>query len=141
GFMTLDFPSIRAVALDMDGVLWRCRAPLPGVPEFFAFLQSQALPYARATNNRTTSAEAYVTRLAEVRVPATPEPPRISAVATAAYVRRHYPPDTPVYIVGESGLHQALSDNGFRVEPDAARLVIAGLDRQLTSGKIRIAAA
>ena len=140
-FMTLDFHSIRAVVLDMDGVLWRGREPLPGVPEFFAFLQSQALPYALATNNSTTSVEAYVTRLAEVGVPATPEQIITSAVATAAYVRRHYPPDTPVYIVGESGLHQALSDDGFHVDPDAARLVIAGLDRQLTYDKIRIAAA
>lgn len=138
--MTLDFRSIRAVVLDMDGVLWRGREPLPGVPEFFRFLQSQGLPYALATNNSTTSVDAYITRLADVGAPAAPDQVITSAVATAAYVKRHYPPDTPIYIVGESGLHQALADNGFRFDPDAARLVIAGLDRQLTYEKIRIAA-
>jgi len=138
--MTIDFRSIRAVVLDMDGVLWRGGLPLPGVREFFAFVQAQAIPYALATNNSTTSVEAYVKRLADAGVPASPAQIITSAVATAEYVRRHYPPDTPVYIVGEAGLHQALADNGFRFDPDAARLVIAGLDRSLTYEKLKIAA-
>ncbi|NLE53271.1 MAG: HAD-IIA family hydrolase [Chloroflexi bacterium] len=138
--MTIDFRSIRAVALDMDGVLWRGGQPLPGVREFFTFLQAQAIPYALATNNSTTSVEDYVTKLADAGVPATPAQIITSAVATAEYVRRHYPPDTPIYIVGETGLHQTFAANGFRFDPDAARLVIAGLDRALTYEKIMIAA-
>lgn len=137
--MTLDFRSIRAVVLDMDGVLWRGGLPLPGVREFFAFVQAQAIPYALATNNSTTSIETYVTKLSDAGVPATPGQIITSAVATAEYVRRHYPPDTPIYIVGEAGLHQALADNGFRFDPDAARLVIAGMDRALTYEKLKIA--
>lgn len=137
--MTIDFRSIRAVVLDMDGVLWRGGVPLPGVREFVAWVQAQAIPYALATNNSTTSVETYVKRLADAGVPADPAQVITSAVATAEYVRRHYPPDTPIYIVGEAGLHQALADNGFRFDPDAARLVIAGMDRTLTYEKLKIA--
>lgn len=137
--MTIDFRSIRAVVLDMDGVLWRGGVPLPGVREFFAWVQAQAIPYALATNNSTTSVGTYVKRLADAGIPADPAQVITSAVATAEYVRRHYPPDTPIYIVGEAGLHQALADNGFRFDPDAARLVIAGMDRTLTYEKLKIA--
>jgi len=138
--MTLRFGSVRAVVLDMDGVLWRGSAPLPGVEAFFAFLQARAVPYALATNNSTTSVAAYVARLAKAGVPASPPQVITSAVATAQYVSRHYPAGTPIYVVGEAGLQQALLDKGFPIDPDAARLVIAGLDRALTYEKLKIAA-
>ncbi len=138
--MTLDFRSIRGVVLDMDGVLWRGGQPLPGVEAFFAFLQQNGIRYALATNNSTKSVEMYVQQLAQAGVPATPDQIITSAVATAEYISRRYPPGTPVYVVGEDGLHQALAERGFPFDPDAARLVVAGLDRRLTYEKIKIAA-
>lgn len=138
--MTLDFGSIRAAVLDMDGVLWRGGLPLPGVEAFFAFLQARAIPYALATNNSTATVDEYVSRLAQAGVPASPAQIITSAVATAEYLSRHYPVETPLYVVGEAGLHQALAEKGFRFDPHTARVVVAGLDRQLTYDKIRIAA-
>lgn len=139
--MTLDFGSFRAVVLDMDGVLWRGGQSLPGVEAFFAFLQAHALPYALATNNSTATVEAYVARLAQAGVPAGPAQILTSAVATAEYISRRYPAGTPLYVVGEAGLQQALDGKGFPIDAETARVVVAGLDRQLTYEKIRIAAA
>jgi len=138
--MTLDFGSIRAVVLDMDGVLWRGGLPLPGVEAFFAFLQARAIPYALATNNSTATVEAYMSRLAQAGVPAGPAQIITSAVATAEYLSRRYPAETPLYVVGETGLHQALAEKGFPFDPHTARVVVAGLDRPLPYDKIRIAA-
>jgi 4-nitrophenyl phosphatase len=138
--MPLDFTSIRAVVLDMDGVLWRGSEVLPGVAEFFAFLQRRAIAFALATNNSTKTVETYVERLTAVGVPARPEQVITSAVATAAYVQRRFPVDTPVYVIGREGIRQALSSLGYREDPDRARLVIVGIDFEVTYQQLKIAA-
>ena len=40
-----DLRNIKAVAIDMDGVLWRGNTPLPGLEKLFAFLRRHAIPY------------------------------------------------------------------------------------------------
>jgi 4-nitrophenyl phosphatase len=137
--MSIPFASLRAVILDMDGVLWRSNLVLPGVAEFFAFVQQRGIGFALATNNSTKTVESYVERLNRIGVPATPEQVITSSVATADYLSRHYPPDTPVYIIGETGIRQALVARGYREDPDHARVVIVGLDTQLTYEKLKIA--
>ena len=89
--MTLDLASIDGVALDMDGVLWRSSQVLPGIPNFFDFLQQHGIAFAFATNNSMTSVAAYVERLRAVGIPARPEQVVTSAVATADYISRRYP--------------------------------------------------
>ena len=126
--MTINFPALRGVVFDMDGVLWRGSESLPGVPEFFAFLQQHGIRYVLATNNSTRTVDLYVERLNHFGIPATPDQVMTSAVATADYVSRHYPADTPVYIIGQQGIRDAMAAHGFREDPAHARLVIVGLD-------------
>jgi 4-nitrophenyl phosphatase len=137
--MTILFSSLRAVVLDMDGVLWRANQVLPGVAEFFAFVQQHRIGFALATNNSTKTVESYVDRLNRVGVPAGPEQVITSAVATADYVRRHYPVDTPLYIIGEIGLHETFAARGYHEDPARAEVVIVGLDMQLTYEKLKVA--
>ena len=61
-----------------------------------------------------------------------------SSLATAAYLSSIALPGTPVYVIGEVGLHRALSDRGFLVTDDhtAARYVVAGHDTALTWRKL-----
>lgn len=137
--MSIDFRSLRAVVLDMDGVLWRGQDPLPGVPEFFQFLNQHNVVYTLATNNSTRTTDMFVEKLAQFGVPARPEQVITSSVATAAYIGRHYPVDTPIYVVGEAGIKQALAEAGYREDPDHARLVVVGLDFGVTYDRLRIA--
>lgn len=137
--MPISFSTLRAVILDMDGVLWRSDVVLPGVAEFFAFVQQRGIAFALATNNSTKTVDSYVERLNSVSVPARPEQVITSAVATADYISRTYPPETPVYIIGETGIHQALAGRGYHEDPERAELVIVGLDTQLTYQKLKIA--
>jgi 4-nitrophenyl phosphatase len=137
--MTIPFSSLRAVVLDMDGVLWRANQVLPGVAEFFVFVQQQRIGFALATNNSTKTVESYVERLNRVGVPAQPEQVITSAVATADYVSQHYAVETPLYIIGETGLHETLAARGYREDPAHAEVVIVGLDMQLTYEKLKIA--
>jgi 4-nitrophenyl phosphatase len=137
--MTILFTSLRAVILDMDGVLWRSNQVLPGVTEFFAFVQQHQIAFALATNNSTKSAESYVERLNQIGIPAGPEQVITSAAATADYVSRRYPPETPLYIIGEAGIHQTLAERGYHEDPEQARVVIVGLDTTFSYDKLKIA--
>lgn len=139
GPMPINFFSIRAVVLDMDGVLWRGSEVLPGVTDFFAFLQHHTIPFALATNNSTKTVESYVDRLNSIGVPAHAENVITSAVATADYISRRYPPGTPVYIIGKEGIRQALTERGYPEDPDHAQLVVVGLDFAVTYDKLKTA--
>lgn len=137
--MTIDLRTIQAAVLDMDGVLWRGPEPLPGVGEFFAFLRAQGIDYALATNNSTKTVQSYQERLASLGIPTRPEQVITSAVATMEHIRRHYAPGTPVYVIGEMGIRQALAEAGFPEDPAAARLVVVGLDFGLTYDMLKTA--
>jgi 4-nitrophenyl phosphatase len=137
--MSIHFSSIRAVILDMDGVLWRGTEVLPGIAEFFAFVRRHRIAFALATNNSTKTVDAYVERLNSVGVPAGPQNVVTSAVATAEYIRCHYPGGTPVYVIGGEGIHHALAEQGYPDNPEKAQLVVVGMDPALTYEKLKIA--
>lgn len=138
--MPIDFAAQRAVILDMDGVLWRATTLLPGVGEFFAFLQQHDINYAFATNNSTKTVDAYVEKLAGFGITAEPHQIITSAVATSDYINQNYDAsDTSVYVVGETGIRQGLADFGFKEDSENARLVVVGMDSQVTYEKMKIA--
>ncbi|MBN1681275.1 MAG: HAD-IIA family hydrolase [Anaerolineae bacterium] len=137
--MSIQLDTVRAVVLDMDGVLWRGGEPLPGVAEFFVFLTEQGIPFTLATNNSTKTVDAYVERLNNAGVPANPEQIITSAVATADYIAHHYPVDTPVYVIGETGIRRVLAELGYRHDPDNAQVVVVGLDFKVTYDMLKIA--
>ena len=138
--MTVNFASVRAVILDMDGVLWRGSQPLPGGAAFFDFVQAHGLSFALATNNSTKRVDTYVEKLNSLGIPARPEQVITSAVATADYIARHYDPaGFPVYVIGGDGIRNALAERGFREDPDRARLVVVGMDFDITFEKLTIA--
>ena len=51
-YSKINLANIHALVIDMDGVLWRGDTPLPGLNEFFDFMQSRAIPFILATNSR-----------------------------------------------------------------------------------------
>ncbi len=135
--MALDFHSIQAVVLDMDGVLWRGTQVLPGVAEFFAFVQERGIAFALATNNSSNTVGSYVARLNSIGIPAGPNQVITSAVATAEFIGLRYPVDTPLYIIGKEGIRQALAERGFREDPDHARVVVVGIDFEITYEQLK----
>ncbi len=126
---------VTAIVSDMDGVLWRGDQPLPGLSEFFAFLRQRELPFMLATNNSSKSPADYVAKLKRLGVDGVPESAILtSGIATAAYLRERYPAGTRVYVVGGSGLRQAVTDVGFVLADSEVEIVVAGLDRQVNYG-------
>lgn len=128
---------LSALIVDMDGVLWRGETPLPGFADFFAFLRRRGIPFVLATNNARKTPARYVARFARFGVPISEREVMTSSLATAEYLRTRYPPGTPVYVIGQEGIRQALTDAGFTLRDDGAEAVVVGLDFTLTYDKLR----
>ena len=143
--------------VDLDGVVYRGAAPVPGVADVLAARAARGDSVVYVTNNSMHYRADYVTRLGAMGAPVTPDRVVSSARATALYlagldgIRR-------VLVVGASGLERECRDvdlevvtaahaaslhareglNGWDAAggPDA---VVVGLDPQFTYGKLTVA--
>jgi 4-nitrophenyl phosphatase len=139
GFQT---SHIKALILDMDGVLWKEYHPLVDLPAAFEIIRDQGWRVQLASNNSTRTPVHYLEKIAGFGVDLQPWQVVNSSLVTAAYLKDKHPEGGPVHIVGEEGLHQALSEAGFWPDPsnNAPLAVAAGMDRELTYEKIERAA-
>lgn len=135
----LDFDAIRAVVLDLDGVVWRGSDILPGVPDFFLFLRSRQIPYMLMTNNSSRSVAEYVQKIDAIGIPIDGDHILTSALVTAEMLAREFPAGTPLYVIGSESLAALLTARGNVIDPDGAQVVIVGLDVNLTYQKLAIA--
>ena len=136
----LNLTNIEALAIDMDGVLWRGDTPLPGLTQLFNFLHSRSIPYMLATNNASKTPQQYQHKLAKFGVTISPETVLTSSLATAAYLKRELTGQGNVYVIGGDGIRQAMHQAGFTVVDDSsqpARAVVAGIDFNLTYDKLK----
>jgi len=141
------FSNIRALIIDMDGVLWHGEQAQDGLGEFFKTLRDLKLPFVLATNNASMTAEQYVAKLAKMGVSVDLKEILTSGMATALYLSKHYHPDhTRAFVIGGVGARQPLLDLGFTLTdlyetgPEhRAHLVVCGLDRDLSWDKLATA--
>jgi len=144
--------------VDLDGVVYRGVDPVPGVAALLAARAAAGDDVVYVTNNSMHYRDDYVTRLASMGAPISPETVVSSARATALHISRHEPDIRRVLVLGAGGLERELRDVGLEVvtaghaatrmhqegidgwaaagAPDA---VVTGLDPNLTY--LRLAAA
>ena len=134
------FTGIKALILDMDGVLWRGETSIGDLKTIFATLRSKGYVVVLATNNSTRTIPQYLQLLAAFGVDHL-EPWQIltSAEAVGDYLQTKFPDGGPVYVVGEDGLLEALHQRGFYLDQNAVLAVAAGMDRQITYQKLSAA--
>ena len=134
---------IKALILDMDGVIWKSDAPIGKLPVIFARIEALGLKYVFATNNGTKTPEQYAQKLAELGVRVRSEQIVTSALGVAHMLAapRKFSGGTKVFVIGEDGIHQALREKGFDVltmdTAPEAQVVVMGIDRAITFDKIR----
>ena len=109
---------IKNLILDMDGVLWHGKTPVPRLPDFFEKIEALGLNWVFATNNSSKTRDQYVEKFAGMDVTIDPAQVMTSAVATAHYMLDNFPAGANMYVMGGDGLHHALSDVGFNVLDD-----------------------
>ncbi len=134
----LNLEMIRAMILDMDGVLVRGKTLLPGVEDFLQLLKECGIRYVIATNNSTVDPQQLADRFQSFGLQIDPRDILTSSLATAKYLKKRLPKGTHLYVIGEDPLHQSLKDAGFQIMPthDAAQAVVVGLDFDITWKKL-----
>lgn len=145
------FINIRALIIDMDGVLWHGAQPLPGLTDFFQTLRERQIRFILATNNASLTPVQYVTKLAQMGVAVTQNEILTSGIATALYLSKLVnPAETRVFVVGEDGATQPLIEHGFTLtglyevnnsntDKKGADIVVCGKDQTLTWDKLATA--
>ncbi len=146
--------------VDLDGVVYRGAAPVPGVAAVLADRAARGDTVVYVTNNSMHYRADYVTRLSDMGAPVSADRVVSSARATALYVADPAlsPPARRVLVVGAGGLERECRDAGLEVvtaahaatrqaheaidgweaagRPDA---VVVGLDPQFTYQKLAVA--
>jgi 4-nitrophenyl phosphatase len=141
--MEESFSNVRALIVDMDGVLWHGSEPLPGLKGFFQTVRERQLRFILATNNASLTADQYVRKLAGMGVEVEPAEILTSGMATARYLgERLNPAITRVFAIGEDGLRLPLEERGFTLTDlyaVDAHVVTCGMDRSLSWDKLATA--
>ena len=84
-------PSFRGVLLDIDGVLHVSMQPITGAAETLQWLERHGYQVGFVTNTTTSSRATLVQRLQAIGLPLVEERVMTAPVATASYIRQHYP--------------------------------------------------
>jgi glycerol-1-phosphatase len=145
--------------VDLDGVVYRGAAPVPGVAAVLAARAAAGDDVVYVTNNAMWYRADYVTRLSSMGAPVTPDRIVSSARATALFLAEQTPRPRCTLVVGGAGLVHEMRDVGLEVmlSADAAErwaangrdaaaatagvdTVVVGLDLEFSYGKLAVAA-
>jgi phosphoglycolate/pyridoxal phosphate phosphatase family enzyme len=133
--------------IDLDGVVWVGREPVPGSPQALAALLEAGKEIAFVTNNPGRPPAAYAERLRELGVAVGEERIVTAGMVVARLAARAAGDDGTVFVIGGTALKDAVAAAGARpVEGEAARqagvVVVSGhrgFDyRELLSAKLAL---
>ncbi len=133
--------NIKALILDMDGVIWKSDAPIGNLPDIFKRIEARGLKYVFATNNGTKTPEQYVATLDKLGVRVSAQQIVTSALGTAYMLGQRFPRGTKVFMVGEDGVQKSLGEKGFEIlsveNAQEADVFVMGIDREINFNKMR----
>ncbi|GAB4423013.1 MAG: HAD-IIA family hydrolase [Anaerolineae bacterium] len=111
--------------IDMDGVLVHGQKPIPGAIEFIERLRSGGHKFLVLTNNSRYTRTDLCHRLQTIGFNVAEDNIFSSALATAAFVQLQKPHGS-AYVIGDTGLYQALADVGYILTDYNPDFVILG---------------
>lgn len=120
--------------IDLDGTMYRGTEKIHEAVEFVKRLKEANIPYLFVTNNSSKRKEQVSDKLEAFGVPCTPDHVFTTSMATASYIS-HEKSDASVYVIGEEGIRDALTDEGLTLQDDHPDYVVVGIDRSLTYEK------
>ena len=126
-----DMKNIECWLTDMDGVLVHEGKPIPGAAQLIEQWQSKGQRFLVLTNNSIYTPSDLATRLQAEGLNIPEESIWTSALATAAFLKSQKPNGT-AYVIGESGLSQALHDVGYQQTEIAPDYVVLGETRNFS---------
>jgi NagD protein len=123
---------------DMDGVIYHGNRLVEGAKEFVDWLKNKGKSFLFLTNSSAKSPKELKQKLARMGIDVGIEDFITSAHATASFLASQNP-NTGVYVIGESGLINALHDAGFYIDQVNPRYVVVGESRTYNFEQIEMA--
>ena len=116
---------IKNYITDMDGVLVRGETLIPGAAEFIERLQTNNTPYLVLTNNPKYTPRDLSHRLVTLGLNISENNIFTSAMATARFLDSQRP-DGTAFVIGESGLTEAIHRVGYVITDINPDYVVLG---------------
>ena len=123
---------------DMDGVIYHGNRLVDGAKEFVNWLKNEHKRFLFLTNSSAKSPKELKQKLAHMGIEVPVEDFFTSAQATASFLASQNP-NVGVYVIGESGLINALHDAGFYIDNVNPTYVIVGESRTYNFEQIELA--
>ncbi|MGB8000052.1 MAG: TIGR01457 family HAD-type hydrolase [Anaerobacillus sp.] len=121
--------------IDLDGTMYRGTEKIHEAVEFVKRLQEADLPYLFVTNNSSKRKEQVSEKLEQFGVPCTPNHVFTTSMATASFISNEKK-EASVYVIGEEGIRDALTDVGLTMTDEDPDYVVVGIDRTITYEKL-----
>ncbi len=130
--------SVRHLALDMDGTIYKGGTLFDFTRPFLARMAELGVGCTFLTNNSSKSLKDYVRHLGRMGIDTGPEQLYTSTLSTIDYLRRELPAAKRLFVLGTPSLRQEFAEAGFALpadddEPDA---VIVGFDTTLAFARL-----
>ncbi|MFL1672712.1 TIGR01457 family HAD-type hydrolase [Paenibacillus thiaminolyticus] len=133
--------------IDLDGTMYHGSTMIEGADALISTLQQLRIPYQFVTNNSSRTPEEVADMLNGLGINAKSQDVLTSAQAAASYILKKFP-GCRVFMIGERGLEQALTDAGIAWTADVEAvwneevdIVVQGIDRSVSYAKLEAAAA
>jgi NagD protein len=133
--------AVKALLVDIDGVILRDEAPLPGAAELVAWLLERQLRFLFLTNYPSQTPADLAGRLASSGIAVPARHFFTSAMATAEFLDRQAGTKRRAFVVGEGALVHELYKIGFTISETEADFVVLGETRHYNFEMIQRAAA
>ena len=125
----------KSYLIDMDGVIVRGNELVPGADAFIDRLHQRGIKFLILTNNPIYTPTDLQHRLQRIGVNLNPDHIYTSALATAAFLNSQKPNGT-AFVLGESGLTEALHQVGFVLTEHQPDYVVLGETVSYSYGRI-----
>ena len=123
---------------DMDGVIYHGNRLVEGAKEFVNWLKQHQKKFLFLTNSSAKSPKELKQKLSHMGIEVGVEDFFTSAQATASFLASQSP-GVGVYVIGESGLINALHDSGFYIDNVNPTYVVVGESRTYNFEQIELA--
>lgn len=124
--------------LDMDGVIYKGKELIPGADLFVKKLQEKNIPFLFVTNNSQRSRRDIQIKLGKMGIDVEESNVFTCAIATARFLAKQKPNGT-AYVIGDSGLMNALHHNGLGIDDVAPDYVVIGEGKSFNMNMIETA--
>ncbi|MHA8110946.1 TIGR01457 family HAD-type hydrolase [Lactobacillaceae bacterium Melli_B4] len=127
--------------IDLDGTIYAGKKRIPAAKRFIERLQQNQIPFLFVTNNTTKLPKDVVANLSDNHdIHVNEKNVYTAGLATADFMNAEADADhRKVYVIGETGLNDALESRGFEITDEQPDYVVVGLDTHVDYEKFCVA--